>query len=355
MLVSEWLPILTSHETKLLNEVGLHGFTFVHNGGPFGNTLEFRHGAQWLVLEAIHPTGTKKAVRVPVHDRFAQDDHIQRLRLVAEKLDEQRANWFPAFEIYFYDFGGDVQLKPCPVVVMDWIAGETYASALWKQRNNPKELRALNSQLSQLIEVMKQGGFDHGDVSVSNLRVMPNGMMMLLDPDSLIHESMSLSQNLELGHPTWNHPKRSTAHTKHLHVIPYELMKWFNRGLQADPTLLTETPDLEEFYFTEQDLANPYESERFERLVNALHISNSMPEGKSIFNLMNALCDDFEHLGNYVELPPPTEVQPSVTIEYLLSLRAIPRPKNKQNVVKPRKKLLKPTPFFKEFNRFSKE
>ena len=134
-----------------------------------------------------------------------------------------------------------------------------------------------------------------------------------------------------------------------------ELMKWFNKGLQADPTLLAETPDLEEFYFTEQDLANPYESERFERLVNALYSSNTMPEGDSIFELMNALCDDFEHLGKYIQLPPAKEIQPSVTIEYLLSLRPTPRTKNRQNVVKPRKKLLRPTPFFKEFNRFSKE
>ena len=160
MLASDWLPILESHQDELLDEIGLYGYEFVQ-GGPFGNTLEYRCGAQWLVLEAVHHDGSKKAVRVPVHDRFAQQDHLDRLRYVSTKLTEQDADWFPFFEIEEYDFGGDVYLSPCPVMVMDWIEGETHASAMWKNRTNPHELDYLDCQLSNLIQEMRDGGFDH--------------------------------------------------------------------------------------------------------------------------------------------------------------------------------------------------
>ena len=113
------VTILESHQDELLDEIGLYGYEFVQGGGPFGNTLEYRPGAQWLVLEAVHYDGSKKAVRVPIHDRFAQDDHLERLRYVSATLKEQDADWFPSFEIKEYDFGGEVDLSPCPVMVMD--------------------------------------------------------------------------------------------------------------------------------------------------------------------------------------------------------------------------------------------
>ena len=355
MLASDWLPILESHQDELLDEIGLYGYEFVQ-GGPFGNTLEYRCGAQWLVLEAVHHDGSKKAVRVPVHDRFAQEDHLERLRYVSAKLKEQDADWFPFFEIEEYDFGGDVDLSPCPVMVMDWIEGETYASAMWKNRTNPHELDYLDCQLSNLIQEMRDGGFDHGDVSVSNLRVRANGMMMLLDPDSLVHESMKLSESLELGHPTWNHPGRGVEHTKHLHIIPFELMKWFNRSLQINPDLLEQEPDLEEFYYTEDDLKNPYQSQRFHRLMSACNLNPHAFQDHDLIHLMDALEDDFDNIGQHIELPQKKTIEPRVTIEYLLNVQPIKKPHPRQErVKKPKPRLLKPTPFFQEFNRFNEE
>lgn len=355
MLASEWLPILAAHENHLLNSLGLDGYSFVQ-GGPFGNTLEFRPGAQWMVLEAVHPNRKKRAVRVPVHDRFAQNDHITRLKMVAQELEEQESSWFPPFALHSYEFGGEVALSPCPVMVMDWVEGQSFATFLSNHRHDQTTLEDLEHQLSELIHEMTRSGFDHGDISVTNLRVRPNGMLMLLDPDSLVHASMKLSKSLDLGHATWNHSGRSEEHTEHLHVIPFHLMKWLIRGLMANPHLLHDEPDVEEYFFSEADLAHPSQSPRFTALMEALNLSPTTVGFHPFGDLMNALEDPFENIGLYLPLPTIKPRQPSVTIEYLLHCNPIKRPQPlPRRPVKPNGRLLQPTSFSREFNRFNQE
>jgi len=355
MLASEWLPLLEVHEKELLSNLDLEGYSFVQ-GGPFGNTFEYRPGAQWMVLEAVHPNGEKRAVRVPVHDRFAQEDHITRLKLIAQELKNQDAGWFPSFDIHPYEFGGEVALTPCPVMVMDWIEGQSIASVLSNHRHDHQKLEDLENQLSELIDEMIRGGFDHGDISVTNLRVRPNGMLMLLDPDSLVHESMKISKSLELGHATWNHSKRTEMHTKLLHIIPFHLMKWLIRGLMTNPLLLHEEPDVEEYFFTEADLAGPYQSPRFHALMEALDLSPTTLEHHPLGHLMEALADDFENIGLHLPLPDITPHRPSVTIDYLIHCTPIKRATSLgRRPVKLHRRLLRPTSFSLEFNRFKSE
>ena len=121
---------------------------------------------------------------------------------------------------------------------MEWVEGEPLWRVLYQQRNNPKVLTELLRQFSRLVDEMTSAGFDHGDISITNMRVMPNGMLMLLDPDSLTHEELHISRSVELGHPTWNHSQRTTEHTADLHLIPAALMKCFIEALIDDPDLL---------------------------------------------------------------------------------------------------------------------
>ena len=70
MLTSEWLPLLEKCEEALLESLNLTGYSLV-KGGPFGNSLEYRLGASWLVLEACHSQKPSLAQRVPISDVFA--------------------------------------------------------------------------------------------------------------------------------------------------------------------------------------------------------------------------------------------------------------------------------------------
>ena len=162
MLASDWLPILESHQDELLDEIGLYGYEFVQGGGPFGNTLEYRPGAQWLVLEAVHYyDGSKKAVRVPIHDRFAQNDHLERLRYVSAKLKEQDADWFLSLKSRNM-ISVAMSIFPLPSDGHGLDRRRTYASAMWKNRTNPHELDYLDCQLSNLIQEMRDGGLIMG-------------------------------------------------------------------------------------------------------------------------------------------------------------------------------------------------
>ena len=356
MLPSDWLPIVIEHESRLLSSLDLDGYKFVV-GGPFGNSLEYRPGAQWMVLEAEHAHLPKRAVRLPIHERFTRDDHLQRLQAVSKKLAEHEASWFPLFKLAMYDFGEQVSFRPCPVMVMDWIDGETYASALWRYRKQPNSLAELQMNFSRLMDEMREAGYDHGDISVSNLRVMPNGMMMLLDPDSLSHVEIKINKSLELGHPTWNHPGRSERHTRNLHVIPEQLMSWLNTAMRNNPNLLATKPDVEEFFFTAEDLKSPYSSPRFTAILEACGTEPGLM-GKAniaqIRRLMDALEDDFDNIADHIYFEEPQPQPSKVSIDYLT--KHPPKPTNiraPSRRVSPTKRYMNPVPFGREFERFN--
>ena len=350
MQPSDWLPILENEERRLFDHLGLNGYS-IPRGGPFGrDMIQFRSGAAWLVLEAVHPHLPSKAVRLPIDERFETPEHVKRLDFLAGKLRSCDADWFPAYSMHTFDFSSPEGTRRTPVMVMDFIEGETYAKALSAQRNDAKGLARLQMQFLRLMREMRAAGFDHGDVSVSNLRVMPSGGMMLLDPDALMHEQLRIVRNIELGHPTWNHPKRRPEDMDHLHVVPMFLMQWLNEGLQIEPNLLQDDPDPEEFYFTEADLADPFASSRFSDLLALVNPSNDTDHPLTC--LMQALTDKYERLGHHLGLHRPKPVRPKVTVEYLLSVKQTPSPFLHRRPRQRARRVMKPVPFAKEFNRF---
>lgn len=350
MQPSDWLPLLNEQESRLFNHLGLNGYN-IPRGGPFGSEMiQFRSGAAWMVLEAVHPNLPSKAVRLPIDERFETQEHVKRLDFLAAMLRSSGADWFPAYTMHTYAFEGPEGTRDTPVMVMDFVEGQTYAKALWAHRDDANGLARLQMQFLRLMREMSASGFDHGDVSVSNLRVMPSGGMMLLDPDALMHERLHIVRNIELGHPTWNHPKRRPEDMEHLHVVPKLLMQWFNEGLQIDQNLLQDEPDPEEFYFTEADLAEPFSSLRFSALQALLNPSNDVDH--PLNHLMQALTDDYKRLDHHLGLHPPTPVRPNVTIEYLLTAKQPPSPFHHRRPRQRTHRVMKPVSFAKEFNRF---
>ena len=358
MLTSEWLPLLEKCEDALLKSLDLNGYSLV-KGGPFGNSLEYRLGAAWLVLEARHSQKPSLALRVPISDVFACSEHIKRLNYISEKMDEESIAWFPSFEMKAFDFGPEPGFQPCPVMVMNWVNGEPLWRVLYRERKSPETLKGLLHQFSRLIDEMTSAGFDHGDISITNMRVMPNGMLMLLDPDSLSHDDLHILQNVELGHPTWNHSQRTTKHTTDLHLIPAALMKCFIEALIEDPDLLAVEPDPEEFFYTEEDLKDPYNSSNFDRLMGAFGLSH--PPKKDLhplFDLMAALDGGFDNISLWLTAPERKKKNPKVTIQYLLDTEIKPRknPNRNPNIrpIKPGKKGWNASNFAREFNFFRK-
>ena len=358
MLTSEWLPLLEECEIALLKSLDLEGYSLM-KGGPFGNSLEYRLGAAWLVLEARHPQNPPQAIRVPISDIFARPEHIKRLNFLSEKMNSENIAWFPSFKMKSFDFGPEPGVQPCPVMVMQWVDGEPLWRVLYQQRNNPRVLSDLLHQFSRLVDEMTSAGFDHGDISITNMRVMPNGMLMLLDPDSLAHEELHLTQSVELGHPTWNHSRRSTDHTKNLHLIPVALMKCFIEALIENSNLLSFEPDPEEFFFTESDLKGPYQSHNFSQLMDAFCLTPSRQKGiHPLLDLMAALEGKFEDVSQWLGSPVLEKNETKVTIEYLLDAKIKPPkvPGNNPNIrpIQPVRKGWNASNFAREFNFFRK-
>ena len=243
------------------NDLGIGGFTLDYSKGFFG-LPSMKKGASWLVVQAISDEGEKFAIRIP-HNKLAYNpsalNRLQRLESVIEKTDIQ---WFTKFKLIenALKVGGDI----LPVMVMPWEEGKTLPKFLAENRKNPDKLQALSENLRKIGNSMVETGFDHGDFSGGNILVKPNGNVVLIDPDSLLHHSCTVKKTVELGHPSLSHPGRKSIDIgPGLFVFSLELILLIIDAIISDYTQIEDNPDPEAFFFDERDLISPDKSDKF--------------------------------------------------------------------------------------------
>ena len=111
---------------------------------------------------------------------------------------------------------------------------------------------------------MVETGFDHGDFSGGNILVKPDGDVVLIDPDSLLHHSCTVKKTVELGHPSLSHPGRNSRDIgPGLFVFSLELILLIIEAIMNDSSQIEDNPDPEAFFFDERDLISPGKSNKF--------------------------------------------------------------------------------------------
>ncbi|MDE6796156.1 MAG: protein kinase, partial [Muribaculaceae bacterium] len=96
-----------------------------------------------------------------------------------------------------------------PVVVMEWVEGETLDGYLKRHINDKYELEMLSYRFNRMAAWLLPQPFAHGDLKPDNILVCKNGSLVLVDYDGMFVPSMKGEKAREIGSPDYRHPLRT--------------------------------------------------------------------------------------------------------------------------------------------------
>ena len=188
-------------------------------------------------------------------------DARQRSQELAKYLGKLNKPYFAGFS-YLHDavlINGSLQ----PVVLMDWVNGQTLKEYVNTNIGNADKLRKIALLFKEMVAWFHAQSIAHGDLQHGNLLVTESDELMVVDYDSMYIQPLDgLTDNIK-GLPGYQHPARKE--NKYLHAkLDYfsELLIYLALHVFADYpgwwNLYYETEDL---LFSKEDLADPGHSQ----------------------------------------------------------------------------------------------
>ena len=154
-----------------------------------------------------------------------------------------------------------------PVLVMDWVEGQTLDAYLRDNIDNPSRLKKLSSDFNRMALWLLTQPFAHGDLKPDNIIVKSDGSLVLVDYDGMYVPAMKDRQSRETGSPNFRHPQRSEKwFDEYIDDFPLSLMATSLYVLGLKPELLKEYNAKDAILFTEKDLLNLPQSKLYSAL-----------------------------------------------------------------------------------------
>ena len=95
-----------------------------------------------------------------------------------------------------------------PALTMDWLEGKTLNTFIVENLKNSNSLRTVAQSLGDSLISMQSKGIAHGDLSSDNIIVDSGGTVHLIDYDGMYVPALKELGSEELGHESFQHPKR---------------------------------------------------------------------------------------------------------------------------------------------------
>lgn len=116
---------------------------------------------------------------------------------------------------YFVNFdyqasGVLVRGERYPIVKMDWVEGETLDVYLASHAKDASRMNGLRDRFAKLEEFLRNQSVAHGDLQNLNV-IVQNGELRLIDYDGMYVPGMEIGRGTEVGHKSFQHPKRTPA------------------------------------------------------------------------------------------------------------------------------------------------
>ena len=148
-----------------------------------------------------------------------------------------------------------------PVLLMDWIDGETMESYIAANYQNQSAMLMLSYRFGKMAAWLRTQSFSHGDIKPDNIIVRPDGSLTLVDYDGMFVPSMKGSKSPTIGTRDFSHPLRTvddfdeTIDDFSLASIALSL-----KAISMKSTLLDIYGASDRLLFSENDYRNPSNS-----------------------------------------------------------------------------------------------
>ena len=212
-------------------------------------------------------TGKLHAVKCFLRE---QEGRAEAYRMIAEELEYVSSTFLTPIkyldkELFVDTNAGDE--KEFPVLLMDWVEGETLDKYIRKHLDDQYELSLLAYQFSRLAMWLMPQPFAHGDLKPDNILVKSDGTLVLVDYDGMYVPAMKGQKARELGSPDFRHPSRTeTDFDEHIDDFSLASILLSLKAISLQPSLLEEYGAQDRLLFSANDYRNLSESRALESL-----------------------------------------------------------------------------------------
>lgn len=264
-------------------------------------------GTDAVVCRATLPEGRDVALRLLTKP---SDGRCQHYETIAGYL---RRHELPSCLVPFeYVREGirDTTGKPRPLVLMDWVHGETLfdwvRSRCDRHRDGDAELESLAEAWLELTKELADARIAHGDLDHTNVLVTPAGKLKLVDYDCLCVPGLAGMPNPETGSEPYQHPQRNADTRLSLSLDNFASLVIYAalRALAADPELwhrYVEPSDQRTLLFRHSDFQSPESSP----LLKDLRSGND-PHGSLMQALIHEVISCYQ--GDLADVPTLSDV-----------------------------------------------
>ncbi|MDE6796180.1 MAG: leucine-rich repeat protein [Muribaculaceae bacterium] len=146
-----------------------------------------------------------------------------------------------------------------PVVVMEWVEGETLDAYLNRNLSDKYKLEMLSYRFNRMAAWLLTQPFAHGDLKPDNILVRKDGSLVLVDYDGMFVPSMKGEKAREIGSPDYRHPSRTDEDfDEHIDDFSIAVIAISLKAISLNPELKPSSSDL--LLLNEKDLCSPNES-----------------------------------------------------------------------------------------------
>ena len=96
-----------------------------------------------------------------------------------------------------------------PVLLMDWIEGETMETFIAENYTDSYEMSMLCYRFCKMAAWLRSQSFAHGDIKPDNIIVRPDGTLTLVDYDGMFVPAMKGQKSPTIGTKNFSHPLRT--------------------------------------------------------------------------------------------------------------------------------------------------
>lgn len=225
------------------------------------------------VFPYIDKVGKKVAVRCWCADIDQAKERCQR---IADFLKKDTSRYFVNFK--YVDNALLIAGALHPVVVMDWVDGQTLKNYVNEQKPSKAVFLDLAAKFLDMVKYLHSQNIAHGDLQHGNIMVRPDGSLVLIDYDSMYIDSLNGFTDVVKGLPGYQHPARDMNRLLNPKLDYFsELVIYLSLHIFAEhPELWDEYVDTEDLLFSMNDFADLKQSKLYKEFVNSTNTTISL-------------------------------------------------------------------------------
>lgn len=202
------------------------------------------------------------AVKCFLKDQSGREESY---RLISEELENVVSPYLVSvkyFERELFVDSASCSEEEFPVLLMDWVEGQTLDKYIKSIIDDENELSLLAYRFGQLAVWLIPQPFAHGDLKPDNILVRPDGSLVLVDYDGMFVPAMKGQKAREIGSPDFRHPLRSVDEfDEHIDDFSISSIALSLKSIACKPSLWNEFGAADRLLLSKDDYVNIGESE----------------------------------------------------------------------------------------------